>query len=253
MSIRENILNIFSKTFKPETTRGKSGQFISEEKAEKLTTEDVPNLVHKSAQMSGALKEVEENLEEKKLEEPLVEVKVNNPLSWFKKWLASVKKKQTTTVTFKLGIPLIALPIIIIALLTFILGMSKYQEKKSMESKPIEGGVFSPIPQSSSKIIFSRVGSIKAVRNKEKFDYFIVLSQGEAIKLQFTDSFNPSNYVDKKVLVSGEFDKEINILKVESVSDLSKVSPTPSPTIIPEVTLSPTPLIESTPTIVPAI
>ena len=228
--------------------RGVGGQFISKEKAENLTPEDLPGLVSKSSKMTGALKDIQAAVEEKKLEKPLFQFKVNNPLSWLMKWLERVKKKQTTTLTFKLGVPLIALPVIVVALLSFTVGMSLVQsekEKKTKESKPSPLPVETkePIPTGSS--VISRAGTFKAVQYGSKTQYFIVLKNGDALKLEIPEETDVAAFYDTKVFVSGILNPEGNILKVENVTqynsgdELEEPSATPVP--YPNTSPSPTP------------
>ena len=105
--------------------RGKSGQFISREEAENVTEKDIPKLVHKSSKITGALKDLKDAKEDRDLEKPLVSVSVNNPISWFLKWLNKLKKRQTTTITFRLGVPLIALPVLIFAFAAVFFSLGK--------------------------------------------------------------------------------------------------------------------------------
>lgn len=224
----------------PDKPRGAGGKFISKEKAQNLTTEDLPELVHRSSEMTGALKDIKESEEEAKLEKPLVSVSVNNPISWFMKLLNQLKKKQTTTFTFRLGVPLIALPVLIAAFAAVFFGLGKLTTPK--EEKIVE--------KSPSSYYVSRAGVLKIVEGTEGSVYFLVLSSGEALKLQPPENINLSKLSDKRILASGTYTVETNTLGVENVAnmELLPASPSPIPTVTPTPTSTPTPTLTPTPT-----
>jgi hypothetical protein len=222
-----------------EKPRGSAGQFISEEKAKNITEEDLPELVHKSSTMTGALKDVKEAYEEKKLEEPLVAVKINNPLSWFMKVLNQLKKKQTTTITFRLGVPLIAIPVFVAALAGLFFGLGKITTKNEVIPTA------SPTP---NIVMISKVGKLKVVRSGTNVDYFLILSGGDALRLALPSDADMGLYEGKRILASGVFDEANNILTVQKTSDMEVLIMSPKPII----TQSPSPTNTETPTPIPS-
>lgn len=211
-----------------EKSRGAGGRFISEEKAKNITEEDLPELIHKSSKMTGTLKDIREQKEEEELEKPLVSVSVNNPISWFMKVINNLKKKQTTTFTFRLGIPLIALPIFIAAFATLFFGLGKLTTKNEEEVKPIQ---------------FSRAGIFNAS--------YLVLPSGEAIKLILPADTNVEALNGKRILVSGTYIQEDATLKVTNLTDMEMLPESPKPVPSPILSPSPTSNPETSPTSTP--
>lgn len=218
--------------------RNEEGQFISQKQTKDVTSEDLPKLVHKSTKMSGALKDLQEEKEKAELDKPLVAVSVNNPISWFMKWLKDLKKRQTTTFTFKMGVPLVALPIIIVVLLSFILVMSSRTTKKEEPTASV-----TPTPTLGSVYIMSKSGTLKIVKGTKEVDYFIVLPGGEAIRLELPKELKIDAFENKKIFVSGKYEAVTATLYVEKFSDME---PSPTTTALP--TPTPTPLPTETPT-----
>ena len=217
----------------PDTPRDEEGRFVSQD----ATSKDLPKLVHKSTKMSGALKDLQEEREKAELDKPLVSVSVNNPISWFMKWLKDLKKKQMTTFTFKTSVPLVALPIIIVALLSFILAMSAKTAKKGEPTASV-----TPTPTIGSVYIMSKSGILKIVKGTKEVDYFIVLPGGEAIRLNLPEELKIDEFENKKIFVSGKYEAATATLYVEKFSDME---PTPAP--LPTTTATPLPI--ETPTL----
>ena len=203
-----------------EKPRGAGGKFISENEASNVTEEDLPNLISKSSKMTGALKDLKEEKEKEELEKPLVTLSVNNPISWFMKVVNNLKKKQTTTFTFRLGIPLIALPIFIGVFAGLFFGLGKITTK---EESPL------------SEIVMSRAGVYSASH--------LVLPNGDAIKLVLPEGANLEALIGKRILVSGIYNQENNTLKVENITDMELLpkSPEPLPSPIPTTTATSAP------------
>ncbi len=200
-----------------DASRNSEGRFVSKD----VTSEDLPKLVHKSSEMTGALNDLQEEKERAEVGKPLVSVSVNNPISWFMKWLKDLKKKQITTFTFKLGVPLVALPIIIIALLSFIVAMSARSEKNS---KGEAVASITPTPSPGSVYIMSKSGTLKIVKGEEEKEYFLVLPSGEAVRLEVPKNLDIDGYENKKVFVSGKYNAITGMLSVERFSDMEPLS-----------------------------
>lgn len=225
--------------------RGAGGKFISKQEAENITPEDLPKLVHKSSKMTGALKDLKQVKEESELDKPLVSVSLNNPIAWFLKWLNKLKKRQTTTISFRLGVPLIALPVLIVALATVFLGFLKTTTPEMQENQ---------IEKPADSYILSRAGTLRVVETDSEFLYFLILADGEAIRLIAPEAIDLSGFDDKRILASGSFNKSENTLTVENLADLEILPeskdpiptspPMPSPTLAPSATSSPSTIIE---------
>lgn len=191
---------------------------------------DITKLANQSTKMTGGLNDLEEAKEEAEIEKPLVSVSVNNPLAWLMKVINKLKKKQTTTFTFRLGVPLIALPVIIVAIAGLFWGLNK------PSPSPTPTPTVSPTPYSISK-----VGILKL---KADASYVLIMPQSNIISLVLPKNSDLTTMNNKRVLVTGMFDGAKNILTVATSSDIELLKPIPSPTLVPTETpimTSPTP------------
>jgi hypothetical protein len=200
--------------------RGAGGKFISEEKANNLTPENIPELVHKSSSMTGALKNLKEQKEEEELEKPLVSVSLNNPVTWLMKVINNLKKKQTTTITFRLGIPLIALPIFLAALAGLFFGLGKITTQE----------------KTASLTQISRAGTFKLTKEGNTTTSFLILPSGEAIKLELPEGTNVEELNGKRILVSGTITQDNPTLKVTNYADMEILPESPKPIPSPNPT-----------------
>jgi len=215
--------------------RGAAGKFIPKDKAENITSEDIPDLVHKSTKMSGALKDLQEFEEVKEFDKPLVSVSVNNPIAWLLKWINDLRKKQTTTISFKLGVPLIALPVFVFALASVFFGL---------------GRITSPARVGPDTM--SRAGVLRVFTQEGVASYYLILNDGEALELLIPSNIDFKALDGKRVLASGKYDRDTNKLSVNNVNDLEVLPTTISPistiTILPETpTPDPTKIPETSP------
>ncbi len=216
-------------------SRGSAGRFISSEDAKNITSEDLPELVHRSTKMSGALKDLQEEKENAEFDKPLVSVSVNNPVSWFQKLLNQLKKKQTTTLTFRLGVPLIALPVLITAFAGIFFGLGKITNKNDSKIEPT--------PTETVEFNVTKTGILKKIMTDSSNAYYLFLNNGEVIKIIAPEEVKLSSLYGKRILASGVMNVIENTLTIHEIADLEElpVSPIPVPTI----------LITDTPTVTP--
>ena len=191
--------------------------------------------IKKSTEVTGALKDLKEAAEVEKDAKPIVEFKVNNPIARIVTWFRRLRKRQMTTFSMHLGIPLIALPIVIITLLAFIIALSSSTSKK-------QSSTIAPTSTPLALIELSKVGIFKVVKSDSRVDYFLVLDGGEAIKLKLPEGISLNEIINQKVIVVGKFDKEMNYLEVNNITLFEEPTPTPKPTIEPIPTLTPQPI-----------
>ncbi len=190
---------------------------------------DLPKLAHQSTKMTGSLNDLAEAKEEAEATKPLVTVSVNNPLSWLMKVINKLKKKQTTTFTFRLGVPLIALPIIIAAIAGIFFGLGKVTSSPTPLGSPASSGQGGLKPTAEAPYSISKVGVLKV---KTDLSYVLIVSQGNTLSLLIPSSLDISNMNGKRVLVTGMFDQQKKSLTVENFSDielLRPIIPSPSP------------------------
>ena len=212
--------------------RGAAGKFISKEQAENVSEKDLPSLVHKSSEMTGALKTLKQAREDEEIQKPLVSVSVNNPFAWLLKWINYLRKKQTTTFTFRMGVPLIALPVLIAAFATVFFTLGKV-------TTPQQEKVIEKSPESYS---LSRVGMLKIIPSENEELFYLILSDGTAIKLQAPANTDLKKLEGKRILATGTYTVLNNTLVVDKVADMEvlPISPKLLPTVSPAEMLTPT-------------
>jgi hypothetical protein len=219
--------------------RGAAGKFISKEQAENVSEKDLPSLVHKSSEMTGALKTLKQAREDEEIQKPLVSVSVNNPFAWLLKWINYLRKKQTTTFTFRMGVPLIALPVLIAGFATVFFTLGKI-------TTPQQENVIEKSPES---YFLSKVGILKIIPSENEDLFYLILSEGTAIKLQAPANTDLKKLEGKRILATGTYTVLNNTLVVDKVADMEvlPISPKLLPTI--SVTETPTPSSETIPSL----
>src|SRR5688572_19373238 len=158
-------------------------------------------------------------------EEPLVAFKINNPLTKLMKWIDYIRKHQATTLAFKVTVPLIALPVILIT--AYKLGFNKATILNSVNT-----------PSPNPNINISRAGTLRLTYTPSGIKHLLVLKDDTALTLHVPVSVNLDNFINKRVLVTGTLNLETNVLSVDSIEDFEIL---PSPTITQTPTPTPRP------------
>lgn len=181
------------------------------------------------------------------IEQPFISLTIHNPFKRLLYWLNDIRKKQTTTVDFKIQIPLIALPVFLLVLgsaFSAFFSLGKASGQKEVLSLPTPTPVV--ITQAPQPVLISRIGIIKAtyhvlpsiVPTKTDTESSPSATPPEAgptstpsrfvlitgnTQITFLTSPLPiafSNYLNQRVLVTGFFDKTTNTLRVNKSSDI---------------------------------
>ena len=182
-------------------------------------------------------------------DQPVMSVNINNPLQKILHWFDRIWRRQTTSFDLRLGIPL--LPFLgAIATISFILtaaifgtGFSLNQlvklrqlsliaptssvtvaAKPSPVLKPTSFvGTISPTyridhvpvtPEVSAAVTETLVFSSQPAR------YVLISKNEQVVTLILPSGFNYADYVNRRILVTGNFDQEKNRLAVHELSDL---------------------------------
>lgn len=164
-------------------------------------------------------------------EKPLVAVSINNPFKRILYWLDQIRRHQTTTLAFKLSIPLIAIPIIIAAVFSLgrVYGINLQKEREASPT-PKATSTPSPNPSAIPKIdpTVSRAGTLRiAVGNETK--YLLALRNGTLVVLDIPTTIDLNKYKDKQVLVTGTLNSTTGILKVTDIAEVQIFNPTTVP------------------------
>ena len=153
------------------------------------------------------------------LEKPILELTVSNPFKKILYWLNQIRKRQTTTLAFKLSIPLIAIPVIFAA--AFSLGRISSLSLLKPFSQPSASPSNSPNPSVPQEITISKAGALRIAKSAAKTTYLLALRNGELVSLEIPPTIDLTKYANKQILVTGTLDKNTNILKVTDIAEVT--------------------------------
>lgn len=233
--------------------RDASGRFVK-------SGTKVEETVVKSSKITGAGLVLSEMSDEIELEKPLISFQVNNPLKRVLYWIKQIKQKQTTTFEFKVKVPLIALPVFLVVLgsaftFFFSLGKSTQQTAQADVSvSPTPTVTIKPSPYLTTKVgIIKGSYQVLSVVNKAYAEEeslptstltpspsntptptptltpsptpptyrWILLDKDEKIiYLQNSTSIKLENYVNKRVVITGMYNPELNVLILRKKEDV---------------------------------
>jgi len=140
---------------------------------------------------------------------------------------------------------ILILPLLVVFLLVFtvFLSISQSEQQKNPSQSPNIHPEETIIPVPTGPSMISRAGTFKAVKYGSKTEYFIVLKNGDALKLEIPSTIDVLPFYDKKVFVSGILNSENSVFKVENITryEVGNSSPEPDETPVPYPNTSPTP------------
>lgn len=192
------------------------------------------------------------------LDQPLLSLQIQNPLKKMLHWLNDIRKKQTTTFDFKIKIPLLALPIFFAVLggtFQFFFALGQQKEKQMVAAQPTPTPIVIVQPTATpAPVLVSKMGTIKATY---QVPYLVsttpiptilptetessssatpteipptpttpiptrfVLVKGEDITfLTVPEDVNLSYYLNKRVLITGLYNKTTDTLTVNKTQDI---------------------------------
>ena len=178
-------------------------------------------------------------------EKPLVEVKVTNPVTYLKNWWSKVMGKEGIDFSFRIH-PVTAVAMAVaIALVSF--GAGRFSINiPFLKYEVVNSPVPTPTPAVWKETAYT--GTLQFSKSTGKF-YLMVTSSSELITLEVPENIDLTNYIGKRILAIGNYNKSKKILEVTDAKTLevlpkTQVSiPTTAPTLSqsPEPTTSPTP------------
>ena len=187
-------------------------------------------------------------------EKPLVEVKVTNPVTYLKNWWSKVMGKEGIDFSFRIH-PVTAVAIAVaIFLVSF--GAGRFSLNVPF-LKYIVSPAATPAPVATGTETLkdtTYTGILQHSQATSKY-YLMTSTAAEAITLEVPTNINLENYVGKRILAMGKYNKSTRVLTVADAKSLevlpknpiviSTTAPTATPTTIP--TPSPVPTPVSTP------
>ncbi len=137
-------------------------------------------------------------------------------------WLDQIRRHQTTTLAFKLSIPLIVIPVIIAAAFSVdrVSGLGVASLNPLNRAPVVYSSPTPPVP-----IAISRTGILKIAKSATTTSYLLSLKSGDNIVLEVPATINLSKYANKQILVTGLFNKTANILKVTDIAEVQIFNP----------------------------
>lgn len=167
-------------------------------------------------------------------EKPILSVTISNPFKKILYWLDQIRRHQTTTIAFKLSIPLIAIPVLVFAVYQIGRGAGISFVKSQITPTPS----ISKSPNSQTPQEISRAGTLRIARGTSQTRYLLALRNGEIVNLEIPASIDLSKYANKQVLVTGFQNKTTGVISVGDIAEIEVFNAT----IIPK----PSPVTEST-------
>lgn len=181
----------------------------------------------------------------KKQDDPLVFLRVTNPLTYIKNWWASVTRNEGIDFRFRVR-PLTAIALAtVIASIGFGVGNFVLPYKLPFfEYNP------TPTPAPSEWKETAYIGTLKYSEITKKF-FLITSSSSEAITLNVPENINLTKLVEKRILAAGNYNKSQKVLIVSDAKDLEVLpkspvpiptnspSPLPTPSLFPLETIAP--------------
>lgn len=160
---------------------------------------------------------------------PLVDIKVTNPVTYFKKWWAKIIGNEG--VDFRLHFhPLTAMAI---ALVIITVGFGLGRETGSPPLPHEASGEVGPTPEPILKDT-AFVGTLHYSDPTAKF-YLVTTSSAQAITLIVPDAINLESLVGKRIFAAGAYSKSARTLQIADAKDMEVLpkSPVPIPTTPP--------------------
>jgi len=178
-------------------------------------------------------------------EKPLVEVKVTNPVTYLKNWWNKVMGKEGVYFSFRIH-PLTAF-LIAFGLTAGIFSIGRYSVNIPFLKYEV---VNAPIPAATPAVWkeTAYTGTLQFSKVAGKF-YIMVTSSSELITLEVPENIDLTDYVGKRILAIGNYNKSKKILQVTDAKTLEVLPKTqiliplqsPSGQATSEPTMLPTP------------
>ena len=153
---------------------------------------------------------------------PLVDLKITNPVTYFKKWWAKIIGNEG--IDFRLHFhPFTALAIAFL-IITVSFGLGRETQP------PLPTATPTPEPVSKDTAF---VGTLQYSHATNKF--YLVTTSAEAITLTVPDTINLTSLVGKRIFAAGSYNKSARTLNISDAKDMEILpkKPTPIPTTIP--------------------
>ncbi|MGD8744290.1 MAG: hypothetical protein PVJ52_01690 [Candidatus Woesebacteria bacterium] len=184
----------------------------------------------KSGKKSSSFVRVEKKkVDLRKKEEPLVDIKVTNPIRYLKSWWRKIIGNEGIELRLKVR-PLTAIAIAIIVV-TVSLGIGKFNFPFKIPF--FEYTTKEVVTGKVSKRDAAFTGVLRFETNQER--YYLITESSEAIKLSVKEDVNLDPFIGRRIFATGDYYQESRTLTVDYASDLEVLPEEKQeiPTIVP--------------------
>ncbi len=182
-----------------------------------------------------------EKVDLRKKEQPLVDMKVTNPVTYLKRWWDRIIGNEGVDFRFRVR-PLTAIAItLVVVAVAYGVGRIKLPFKIPFFEYALTP---SPSPEISPTPNPWRPTAFTGVLHRSANKFYLLTSASEAITLEVPEEVVLEELIGKRILATGEYNSENRTLKVSNVDDLEILASSPSP--IPTNSPSPTPTLTPT-------
>jgi len=191
-------------------------------------------------------------------EKPLVEVKVTNPVTYIKNWWNKIIANEGIDFRFHIR-PLTAIAMsVVIASIGFGVGRFVIPPGINIPFFKYED-MTSPTPTATLEIWkeTAYTGTLQYSQTTSKY-YLMTTTSSELITLQVPENIDLKDYVGKRILAIGKYNKSVKVLVVSDAKSLEVLPktqitiPTTVPTSVPTASPEPTITPEASPSASPA-
>jgi len=171
---------------------------------------------------------------------PMVDVKVTNPVTYFKLWWEKVMGKEGVYFSFRIH-PITAF-LIVFGFSAGIFSVGRYSVNiPFLQYEAVETAK----PTATADVVWKETGFTGKLQFSEKEQrFFLLTTSSEAIVLSVPQNLDLTSLVGKRIFAIGEYNKAQRLLKVTDAKDLEVLSKTPQsiPTLVPTIEPTSTPI-----------
>lgn len=173
----------------------------------------------------------------RKKEEPLISLRVTNPITYLKNWWKKVMSKEGVDFHFKIQ-PLTAIAItIVIATLGFGVGQfSISRQKPFIHYQPTVKPT--PIPAANPLRNTAFTGTLQF--SKKTATFYLLTNSSEAITITVLENVDLEKLVGRRIFATGKYNQETHTLLVSEATNMEllpeeveEIPVEPDPTILP--------------------
>jgi hypothetical protein len=180
---------------------------------------------------------------------PLVDVKVTNPVTYFKKVWSKIIGNEGVDLSLHIK-PLTAI-IISMTIATVGFGFGRFVLPFNLPFfEYIDSTLSTPSPTPTVESLWKETaftGKLQYSETTEK--YYLVTTSSEAITLSVPKNIELEQLIGKRILAAGQYSKTERLLKITDAKDMEVLPKTPVP--VPTTTPNPTPITSSEPSQTP--